>query len=601
MRAQSNLLGHGTAQCTVGRRSVAPWIIGILGLVLLTSGSAFGQFIVQPMKVELGVRPGKRFAKQLVIENLNQNAGEKVDLRITGVTQDSDGIWQIIEPDAQITQDPNGPKWVAVQRPNDKEPIYLDIQRLRSCQKWLRLGTDVVELDPLQRKFVRLEVTVPPGTRGYYCAALMAQTKFREEREAGVNATVVLQFLIPVIIEVQGRPVRQEVKLTDVGLQFRPQGELTPAATLVTLGIDNPGGTYSRLRGIARVSSEYKEGRWRKITEQEFPDTGIIPGVTLDLKQDVGRALPSGKYKVQGYLFVDGQRGGMIEKEVEFAGDSRVVSQRADAALELDPPEQTIETIPGAMRGATMRVRNASEDSVWVDVEAVLPEAMSQMTIVDPQAGTIMGEQMGCGDWLEVTPKRFELRGYGQKNLRIKCRVPKSAAGMPNHYAAINLKATYPDGQQGGLTVGRVYVTTRGVQVEPRITPTMLNIVETSPLHYLVRAQFSNSGMTHVMPGCRAVVTTADLAQQTRKRIDLSSAGLGQQTGNMLPCEIRLFSGVLDMSEVSVGLYHLTADFAYGAGGSVQKQIVLKVSEVGGQKMVEVVGEAIGGPVRIEL
>jgi len=230
----------------------------------------------------------------------------------------------------------------------------------------------------------------------------------------------------------------------------------------------------------------------------------------------------------------------------------------------------------------------------------VLPMDMMQKVIVDPQGRTIRGEEMGCGDWLEVTPKHFELRGYGQKNLRIRCKMPKSAARMPNHYATINLKARYPDGQPGGLTEGRVYVTTRGVQVVPRITPTMLNIAETSPLRYLVRAQFSNSGMTHVLPRCRAILTTADVAKTTRKRIDLSSADLGQQTGNMLPCEKRLFSGVLDMSDVAPGLYYLTAAMEYGAGGSVQKQIVLRATEVGGQKSVEVT-EAIGEPVKIEL
>ena len=58
----------------------------------------------------------------------------------------------------------------------------------------------------------------------------------------------------------------------------------------------------------------------------------------------------------------------------------------------------------------------------------------------------------------------------------------------------------------------------------------------------------------------------------------------------------------MDMSEVSVGEYRLTAIMEYGAGGSQQEQIALRVSEVGGQKTVEVIDvKAIGGPVRIEL
>jgi hypothetical protein len=56
------------------------------------------------------------------------------------------------------------------------------------------------------------------------------------------------------------------------------------------------------------------------------------------------------------------------------------------------------------------------------------------------------------------------------------------------------------------------------------------------------------------------------------------------------------------MSDVTVGEYRLTAIMEYGAGGSEQQQIGLRVSEVGGQKTVEVIDvKAIGGPVKIEL
>lgn len=602
MRIHSNLLGGRGPCCSAGRRPGAAWIIGILAVVLLGSGSAFGQFIVQPMKVELGVQPGKKVIRRLVIENLNPNVREKVDLRITGMTQDHDGIYQIIEPDAQITQGQNGAKLVQIERPkNLGGPVTLDIQRLRQCQDWLRLEEDVVELEPRQRKFVDLEVTVPPGRRGYYCAALMAQTKAREERDSGQFATVILQFLIPVIINVQGRPLQQQVKLVDVDLTWRPQEQLTPAATLVTLGVDNPGGTYSRLVGIARVSRQLGGGRWRKITEQKFLDTGIIPGVKLNLKQDVGRQLPSGKYKVQGVLYVDGKRGRAIEKEIEYKGDPRIRDNRFETALELTPVEQTLEAMPRATRSTTIKVLNPTEETVVVDAQAFLPDEMRQTVVYDEQGQPIKGEELGCGDWLEVTPKQFELRGYAQKNLRIRCKLPESAARFPNHYAKIHLTSRYPDGQPAGTSEGRVYVTTRGLQGTPKIKPLGLSIVKTGPLRYLVRAEFVNSGFTHVRPDCTAVLQTGGAERQVRMRINLSS-DIYQQSGNMLPTERRIFSGAMDMSEVSVGEYRLTAIMEYGAGGSQQEQIALRVSEVGGQKTVEVIDvKAIGGPVRIEL
>ena len=41
-------------------------------------------------------------------------------------------------------------------------------------------------------------------------------------------------------------------------------------------------------------------------TEAQFLDLGIIPGAKLHLKQDVGRPLGSGKYKVEAKLKPEG-------------------------------------------------------------------------------------------------------------------------------------------------------------------------------------------------------------------------------------------------------------------------------------------------------
>ena len=63
------------------------------------------------------------------------------------------------------------------------------------------------------------------------------------------------------------------------------------------------------------------QGHWRKTADLTLPENGIIPGVTLNLKQDLGVLLPNGKYKIEGYLYVDGRRGNGVNKEIDFAGD----------------------------------------------------------------------------------------------------------------------------------------------------------------------------------------------------------------------------------------------------------------------------------------
>ncbi|MHC4520806.1 MAG: hypothetical protein ACYTAS_19625, partial [Planctomycetota bacterium] len=595
MRSSVCLGGFPAAASSVRVSRSAARIIGIIAIVLLAGSTSFGQFIVQPMKVQVGAYPGRRTTERLAIENLDENTVRTVDLRLVDVTQDRDGIWQEIEPDAQVVQDPNGARWVTFTDP-DGQDFRLDVSKLRSCLSWLRLGQDVVTLDPLRRKFVDLHVTIPGGQRGYFCAALIAQTEI-PAGDTGIRASVLLQFVVPIIINVQGRPMPHEIKLTDVGLQFRPQKDLTPAASEVMLKIENPGATYSRLLGYARIFGE-SGGHYRRITDVEFPDTGIIPGVTLNIREEVPKPLRSGKYKVQGYLIVDGRRSGAREKEIDFAGDPRIITTLGDASLELEPAEQVVEAMPGAMRSKTMKVVNASDETVIVSVEAVVPEGMAGKVMVDEQGRSIRAEQLSCADWITITPREFTLRGRQRRNLRIAARMPDQAAARPNHYAAIQLDARFPDGTSGGSTKGFVYVQTKGLEGTPRISgdDRLLSLSELAAGRYYVTATFSNLGDTHILPRCRGILSTYEQGStaggMARKRFVMDSERHGRtgiaKTGNMLPLEYRSFTGVLDVGDVSPGVYVLTAILEHDKGGlSVQAQKGLRVVNEGGQTSVE--------------
>lgn len=579
-------------------------IIGIVSIILLAGTSAFGQFIIQPMKVEMSAHAGRRVTTKVALENLTRLNSEVVDLCILDMSQDSDGIWQTIEPDAKITEDPNGARWVDVGLPD--EPMILDISKLRSCRSWLKLETDTVELDPLQRKEIGLQVTVPPGRVGYYCAALVAKTRFRPG-ETGVRASVVIQFVVPVIIQVEGRVLPHEIKLTGVDMAYRPAQETTPAATLVTMGIENTGGTYNRLIGKARIWSEMG-GRWRKITDADFAETGIIPGVVLNLKEDVGRPLSKGTYKIMGVLYIDGKRSDMIETEIEYEGDGRVRKNEVDAAMELDPREITVETLPGAVRGAPLTVYNASEETVEIDVEVGLPDEMRQ-AVVRNDGMTLRGDQMSCVEWLDVSPKQFEIRGFSKRNLRVMVRMPRMENPLPNYYATVRLKARYPDGSSAGTTVGHIYVETQRVEKDYRIggAGSQLTLGEAAPESYYVSARFTNSGKSHVLPRCRGVLTTippagsVETAGMIRKRLELSGDAY-ELSGSMLPCETRKFSGVLDISDLTDGFYRLTAILEYGMGGSAQVQKGIEIVEENGQKVVRTVDlDEHGGEVDIRL
>ena len=570
-------------------RSLAP-IIGIMVVVLLTGGSAFGQFLVQPMKMEMSLPPGRRAWPEIIIENTS-DAARQVDLRIVDISQDPNGIWVPIEPDAKVTEDGSGARWVWAGSEDNK--IRLDISKMQSCQGWLHVDSDSVQIGPYGRLTVRVRVDVPPGKRGYYSAAILASSLLAPGG-SGFSTAVVLEFLIPVIIEVQGRPEPSNIKLTDVGLQFRHRTVDKPPATLVSVDIENLGGTYSRLTAMARVWSQLG-GHWRLITEKEYPETGILPGINLHLLADVGRPLPSGQYKVEALLYVDGRRSPLFSKEFAFEGDQRISILHGDAAIDLDPREVLIEAIPGATRSGRLAVFNGSEEKVDVEVEVSLPEHM-----VNAVYGNLRGPDFDCSDWVKVSPQRFTLHGKRRQNLRILCSMPKTGLLHPNFYATLTMRTRWPDGQTAGTTKARLCVVNKKGQGNPRIMNQQLTLSESSPNHYLVTARFSNIGDTHVLPDCRAVLSIVDdVANTPRARFLLSSE---KRRGIMLPLEKRNFTGVLDVSRVPPGMYRLTVILTGENGESAQGQTAVRVVETTERKVVEVMNvEEVGGATTVEL
>lgn len=576
-------------ECSHRRVRGLACIIGTVLLALLAGEPAFGQFMVNPMKVQPpGIRPGKVFVTEIRLENLSQVDTETVGLRLVDLTQGPDGRWRDIPPDAPVVEGPDGARWVEFGDENDR--MRVDLSKLRSCQSWLKLDAESTEVPPFGIQPIRLFITVPPGTRGYYFAAILAESAVRQTEIDGMTSLMILQYLIPVIIEVEGRPMRHEIELVDVGMTFRQQTEVLPAATMVTMGIENKGGTYARLIPQCRISG-LLGGHWRRIADVQFPDNGIIPGVNLELKHDVGRPLASGKYKVEGFLYIDNRRGGRITKEVEYEGDPRVTTSLAEVPLDLDPRNVMIDAMPNAMRSGRITVYNPSGETVRVRAELVLPDHMHN---VANTARNIPGEAYGCADWVTAQPETFSLQGYGRRTVTLLARMPADVR-LPCYFATLKLHATYPNGQSAGVTKSPVCVTARGVQGVTQINEYHMTLGETSPSRYWVTAQFVNQGDTYAQPICRAALTTEEGLVQ--KRFPMESEA---RQGLLLPLEARSYAGVLDLSDVPTGPYRLTAELRFGDDGQVQQQKGIEVIEEGGKKIIQLLTEEQLEPLQVD-
>ena len=524
--------------------------------VFLSGGSAFGQFVVQPMRMDLTALPRKVIETGIDLHSTDPNEEHEIDLSIAELSQWQDGEWRIIEPNSGV-----------------------DLSKLSSCSKWISLGSKSVKIPLLGTIRVPVTIRVPPRTRGFYVAGIIASVKPRPVLAAGIQADVKVRFLIAVLITVQGRPLPHKIELGEMGLEFIEPYRDNPATTNVLMNIDNNGGTRSHIKGFAQVKG-FLDGHWRTITTAEFDSTRIIPGAKLQLRSNLGRSLPTAKYRVSGWLYVDGRRASRTMNELDFVGDTSVTKVVTDAPLDLDPSVVSISCQPGATRPAVIKVYNASDETVNVQADVRLPHFLQGVAF-----GDLKGVDLDCSGWLKIEPEKFTLRSHAQQSIRIIAEMPETASIHPCYYSLLGLSSTYADGQRAGVKTANICFANENISTAPFVYGKQLNQAFKEGSEYYIVARYGNFGRIHITPiRCRAAVVDITTSMPV-VRTALSS----MRTGLMLPLEARDFSGVIDLSQVPVGLYRLAAVLEYDSGEKVTQQKAIRVMAQGGRKVMEVV------------
>ena len=548
MHSVRNLFFDGSARVLV---------IGIvLAALLLSAGPASGQFILSPMKIMLQPRPGRPVRETIEIQSHDPSEIHTIDFRVVELSQDEYGEWIFIEPNDPILES--------------------GTIKLASCREWIRFDPNSISLNPLTMAPVVVTLKCPPRIRGFYGAVILATLRPRPD-VTGVSW--ILRFLIPVLVEIQGRTPRNEVEMTDIGMEFREPNGLRPATTLVSMDIANEGGTYSSLNGFVRVRG-FWGGHWREITVADLGEASIIPGAKFKLISNIMRSLPPGRYRLQGALFVDGRPVKGIEKEIDFAGDPRAKKTATDAPLILEPREISINSLPGASRRTTVKVHNISDETINIRTIVALPRILDGIARSDG----LKGEDLNCAEWVRVEPDKFALGANSSKNIRIISEMPNPTSMHPCYYAVLYLQGIYADGQNAGVTTAPICVLNKRVKASPTVQKGKLTLSELEgPSKYLVVSMFSNFGSIHFDPHCRAALTT--LSGITIDKIILSSS----KTGLLIPFETRGFSGVFDFSKVAAGTYRVTGLLEYAPGEVLSKQIAIQVSVFGDQRVVQII------------
>jgi hypothetical protein len=538
--------------------------------VLVSGGSAFGQFIVQPMRMDLPLMPKQRFQTSLSLQSFDPNEVHEIDLTIVDLAQLENGEWQIIEP-------------------ND---TTFDTSGLKSCKSWISVENKYVEVRPMGGARVKVDIKVPIRTRGFHAAGITASVRPRPDLTTEVGIKV--RFLIPIFIEVQGgRPLRHKIKLKQMELESINAHMENPATTHVIMGIDNNGETRSHLKGFAKITG-FLDGHWREITSAEFTTASIIPGAKLKLRANIGKSLPQAKYKVGGWLYVDGRRDQRISNEIDFAGNPNIKKVAADAPIDLNPDSISISSMPGATRVKAIKIYNASDEAVNVRAAVRLPQ-----TLMGVAWGDIKGHDLDCTGWLEIEPKQFTLRSHKQQTIRIISKMPNNASEMiPCYYALLGFVSSYVDGQSGGVTTAPISVANQNINTEPYVHGMTLKPALKGGSEYYVVARYGNFGRIHFTPRrCRAAIVDSLGAPRAIATL------ISRKTDMVLPLEARDYSGVIDISRVPVGVYRLASELQYGSGleDKTEKQIGIRVMAQGGQKVIEVLQlENLGEKIEVQ-
>jgi hypothetical protein len=527
----------------------------LLALVTFAETVTAQGFIVKPMRLETALRPGQSANALLEITNTREFSSI-IDLRVVELSQNSHGGWIIVE-------DGEGSN--------------------HSASNWITLDSASLDIAPLDAVLAPVRIEVPHGARGYHFAGVVAET--RPDPDAlGIRLSV--RFLIPLIIEIEGRPVRQNVRLDDVSMHFDDgqrgvEEEVRAPTTFAAAVIANEGGTFSQVGGEVRIDRKSGE-RWRLVTKYDFPERGIIPGVSLDLRRDLGRRLPSGTYRLRGQIYVDGRRITPIDKEIEFEGDPNIDSLAYDTSLTLEPEMVRMEIAAGATRATAVSIENPGDDPIRVRMSAITPESLQAKAM-----GKLRGEELSAAQWTEIRPAEFTLRARGRQNVRVITRVPREELEQGNYYADLVLESEYEDGQSAGTTRSTAHLVNDAVAADPNGIVERLSISQADePFVYFAQLRFINIGNVHVEP-------TGHLELLTPRRATVLDRVLTSDGGALLPLGTRDFGGPLDLSGLDPGHYLLRGSIRFGDGRQVVEQRVLELKV---EQVVNEDGESVAVP-----
>ncbi len=538
-------------------------------LILLCSPEARAQFIVQPMEISLQGRAGSTIRTSFKLENRAKFENEYVTIRVVDLVQSRDGSWEVF--DANTLSEPSSG--------------YDSLLHL-SCKDWLSIGREAAEVPAFDSTVESLMVKIPPKARGFYCAGLQVSL---QPRDGVGGVTIRYDFVVPVCVVIEGRALTTDVKLVSSGLRFIEAKDDQQESASVVITVKNNGTSRSKLVPFASIWEVLPSRRRVVKRDLAFSPIAVIPGAEVDLAVDLQSKLPSGKYRIQTRLSVDGRRVKGLTQEIDFTNPGFAGETHEDAAMGLTPNQVDIELLPGRRGTHKMTIRNNSDEAIVVKAIPVLPSVMAGKVV------HVRGEDLSCADWIEIIPNEVPIRAGGERNVTVVVRMPREdempvlAIDPSNHYATLKFYGFYRDRSSAGMASTMVNVMKKGAEANPEILGRNMSIqsLPGKPSQCQVVGVFANRGVIHVVPTCTGRIQS-DGAPNSRTEHGILKMVNVDADRVLMPYETRQFSGEFDFSGIPAGKYIVTVRLDYGFGLNKQMQKLYEVYDdpSSGEKLI---------------
>ncbi|MCC7495402.1 MAG: hypothetical protein IT204_23835 [Fimbriimonadaceae bacterium] len=531
------------------------WAWGVVAFAALgMAPRAYSQgFMVKPMMAEVTVMPGRASVFNIEVRNTLPNESLRVECEEVALTQSMNGAWAQGKAEGDAATQP-----------------------ARSAAAWTEAKLSTAAIAPLEAGTVAVRVEPPRASRGTYYVGLV----LRRPAPGGDGIKLVLQFLVPILINVQGPTPREAVAVSKVDLGFlRREGA---SVCYGRYDVANTGETIVRVGADLTVLWKSARG-YQRILTRTYDEKPVLPGSTVIFARDLERALPPGSYRVQVGLRVGGRVRQRLERDIDFAGDPDVKDVVPEVALQLDPERLELQAGRGSRRSAVVTVRNPSDYAVTASCAVAAPPGLEGVVL-----GKVDGKEFTCAPWVTCEPSSFTIGPGGSKNLRVTASVPADTTQRPLTFANLIVESKDAAGRTTSKSSTQVVLANPGQKPTALAVAAELAISLEAEDRYAVRANFENHGETVLVPNVSLQLMAGNLDVLSNRPMECAAR-------TVLPLGRVTATGDLDLSRVDAGGYIVRAVWEAG-GAKVASQLPIKVEVIDNRRVVTVVEQTEAAP-----